>query len=272
MHNEGNASPRIVGLGENASAKGANTLSESISSLDDARSSLPQSVESNDEGITAIQAKPFSAQSYLRYQGDKFVKRFDANCYVHLTRKMDAHDVARGRAHWALNDSNGKEPLTAEPIEVADLERQEASGTTEVVVGEKRLPREGQEDDEALARVLSLLSSNVIRLGARPPPVLIVSVESDGLFAPPEQKLIHYLIKGSQFVTIRSPDGHDGFLLEFEQINGHAQRFLHSAIPDIYEGKGVGYEEWSRWGMVNGIGGEAVKESMSGEVEDLTRW
>ncbi|KAK0197743.1 Alpha/Beta hydrolase protein [Armillaria mellea] len=39
----------------------------------------------------------FSAQSYLRYQGDKFTARFDANCYIHITRKMDTHDVSRGR-------------------------------------------------------------------------------------------------------------------------------------------------------------------------------
>lgn len=39
----------------------------------------------------------FSAQSYLRYQGDKFVSRFDANCYIHLSRKMDSHDVGRNR-------------------------------------------------------------------------------------------------------------------------------------------------------------------------------
>lgn len=39
----------------------------------------------------------FSAQSYLRYQGDKFVKRFDANCYIAITRKLDTHDVSRGR-------------------------------------------------------------------------------------------------------------------------------------------------------------------------------
>lgn len=40
----------------------------------------------------------FSAQSYLRYQGDKFVSRFDANCYIHLSRKMDSHDIGRGRS------------------------------------------------------------------------------------------------------------------------------------------------------------------------------
>ncbi|CAI4216956.1 unnamed protein product [Parascedosporium putredinis] len=40
----------------------------------------------------------FSAQSYLRYQGQKFVKRFDSNCYIAMTRKLDTHDVSRGRA------------------------------------------------------------------------------------------------------------------------------------------------------------------------------
>ncbi|KXT12200.1 hypothetical protein AC579_3432 [Pseudocercospora musae] len=39
----------------------------------------------------------YSAQSYLRYQGDKFIGRFDANCYIAITRKLDTHDVARGR-------------------------------------------------------------------------------------------------------------------------------------------------------------------------------
>ncbi|EGX49458.1 hypothetical protein AOL_s00078g491 [Orbilia oligospora ATCC 24927] len=40
----------------------------------------------------------FSAQTYLRYHADKFVKRFDANCYIATSRKMDTHDVSRGRA------------------------------------------------------------------------------------------------------------------------------------------------------------------------------
>lgn len=40
----------------------------------------------------------FTAQSYLRYQGDKFVHRYDANCYIAITRKLDTHDVSRGRA------------------------------------------------------------------------------------------------------------------------------------------------------------------------------
>lgn len=43
----------------------------------------------------------YSAQSYLRYQGEKFIKRFDANCYIAITRKLDTHDVSRGRTDGA---------------------------------------------------------------------------------------------------------------------------------------------------------------------------
>ncbi|KAJ5771908.1 Homoserine O-acetyltransferase [Penicillium odoratum] len=46
----------------------------------------------------------FTTQSYLRYQGEKFVNRFDANCYISLTRKLDTHDVARHRSAKATKD------------------------------------------------------------------------------------------------------------------------------------------------------------------------
>ncbi|KAK9318493.1 Alpha/Beta hydrolase protein [Lipomyces starkeyi] len=39
----------------------------------------------------------FTAQNYLRYQGEKFVKRFDANCYIAITRRLDTHDISRDR-------------------------------------------------------------------------------------------------------------------------------------------------------------------------------
>lgn len=39
----------------------------------------------------------FEVESYLHHHGNKLNGRFDANCYVALTRQMDSHDVGRSR-------------------------------------------------------------------------------------------------------------------------------------------------------------------------------
>ena len=40
----------------------------------------------------------FKASSYINYQGDKLISRFNAYCYWLLTKAMDSHQLARGRA------------------------------------------------------------------------------------------------------------------------------------------------------------------------------
>ena len=158
----------------------------------------------------------FSAQSYLRYQGDKFTARFDANCYIHITRKLDSHDVARGR----------------------------------------RLP--GEDEFAAIARVL----------GTIPPRALVIGVQSDGLFTPNEQREIAEHIPDAELIIIPSPEGHDGFLLEFELINGHIMTFLRREFPEIYRtSSGADVQDEPEEGF------DIKKTSLFGEAEaDIARW
>jgi homoserine O-acetyltransferase len=44
--------------------------------------------------------RPYAVESYLRHQGGKLVDRFDAHCYVELTKQMDTHDVSRDRGAY----------------------------------------------------------------------------------------------------------------------------------------------------------------------------
>ena len=171
----------------------------------------------------------FSAQSYLRYQGDKFVARFDANCYIHLTRKLDTHDIARGRRQTGTDASRSE-------------------GTN---------GGHSQKTEEALAGVLQTL----------PPRALVIGIETDGLFTPSEQRLIAIHVPEAELVIIPSPEGHDGFLLEFELINDNILRFLKKEFPEYYVHTGGAAEAEPRGGF------EVKKTSMFGEAEaDITHW
>ncbi|KDR70066.1 hypothetical protein GALMADRAFT_76718 [Galerina marginata CBS 339.88] len=181
---------------------------------DGLRNAKPRSTgHATPDGIaTPTHPKPpiFSAQSYLRYQGDKFTARFDANCYIHITRKLDTHDIARGR--------------------VVDAD-----------------------ETVSLAKVLSTL----------PPRALVISIATDGLFTTSEQREIAEHIPQAELVVIPSPDGHDGFLLEFEQINTHILKYLKREFPEYYDKEDEVVEE----------GFDIKKTSVFGEAEvDITSW
>ncbi|KAF1990932.1 homoserine o-acetyltransferas-like protein [Aulographum hederae CBS 113979] len=188
---------------------------------------------SSSSGTPAHQAKKraptyFSAQSYLRYQGQKFIARFDANCYIAITRKLDTHDISRGRVS-----------ATQQPVDPV----------------------------EAL----------MIALGQIEQPTLILGIQSDGLFTFAEQQELAKGIPNAVLKTIDSPEGHDAFLLEFEQVNKHLVHFLQEQLPGIYAREPVAVS-----GGEGGQGFDAVKSSVFGEVEvedkavpeveDITAW
>lgn len=53
----------------------------------------------------------YAVEGYLNYQGEKFIERFDANCYVSLTRTLDSHDVGRGRGGAAAVLAAVRQPV-----------------------------------------------------------------------------------------------------------------------------------------------------------------
>src|SRR5262249_32697778 len=41
-------------------------------------------------------APEFAVKSYLKHQGEKFVRRFDANSYLYITKALDYFDISQG--------------------------------------------------------------------------------------------------------------------------------------------------------------------------------
>ncbi len=64
-----------------------------------------------------ITAPEFEIESYLRYQADSFVKRFDANTYLYTSRALTYFDLARQYGQGSL--MRALEPLTARTLLIA---------------------------------------------------------------------------------------------------------------------------------------------------------
>ena len=115
----------------------------------------------------------FQVESYLHYQGDSFVQRFDANSYLYITKAMDYFDLTK----------NGS-------------------------------LAEGFKDVKAK--------------------FLVISVNSDWLYPPMQSKEIVMALTANNidvhYIELKSPYGHDAFLLEEGQLNYIVNGFLSDIL------------------------------------------
>ncbi len=110
----------------------------------------------------------FKASSYLNYQGDKLVKRFNAYSYWLLTKSMDSHHLGRGRG--------------GDLIKVLESVQQ---------------------------------------------PTLVMGIRSDILCPLDEQRFMAEHMPHTSLVEIDSKYGHDGFIIETQQITQHLGAWLN---------------------------------------------
>lgn len=110
----------------------------------------------------------FKASSYINYQGQKLVNRFNAYSYWLLTKAMDSHHLARGRGG-------------------------------------------------NLIAVLQSIQQ----------PTLIIGISSDILCPLDEQQFMATYMPNAVLEIIHSTYGHDGFIIETQQITNLLKPFIH---------------------------------------------
>lgn len=108
----------------------------------------------------------YKAASYINYQGDKFVARFNALSYYYLSKCMDTHNIGRGRG------------------------------------GERT--------------AMSTIKANT----------LVIGIDTDRMIPTSNQKVLADAIPNAQYREITSKYGHDGFLIEGEQLTMVIADFL----------------------------------------------
>ena len=67
----------------------------------------------------------------------------------------------------------------------------------------------------------------------------VVGIDSDALFTLHESQILASLIPNSHFETLSSPDGHDGFLLEFQEVSDRISGFISRQTPQFVAGRTV---------------------------------
>lgn len=136
----------------------------------------------------------FQVESYLRYQGEQFSERFDANTYLLMTKALDYFDPA------------------------SDFRGEKADDT------QKDLGKVLENDLEKKA-LKNALAHTTCKF-------LVVSFTTDWRFAPKRsEEIVDALVatgKPVSYVNVDAPYGHDSFLFDIPRYNQAVRNFLLS--------------------------------------------
>jgi len=144
----------------------------------------------------------FKVESYLAGHARRFVRNFDPNCYLYLSRASDWFDIAdyAGRRNAKVADSNPDAP------HVVDGRAQNPEAVNDPIA-------------EALAQI------SIER-------ALVIGVSTDILFPLSQQQQIADGLRAGgakvDFVPLDSPQGHDAFLVDIANFGGAVRAFLGS--------------------------------------------
>jgi len=141
----------------------------------------------------------FQVESYLRYQGERFSKNFDANTYLLMTKALDYFDPTRGHSSSISEDSLIESSHTAD------------------------------DSDTDSASEYNDLKATFAHTQCQ---YLVVSFTTDWRFSPERsQELVNALMatgKPVSYINVDAPHGHDSFLFDIPRYMGAIKGFLNA--------------------------------------------
>ncbi|OXL23343.1 homoserine O-acetyltransferase [Psychrobacter sp. DAB_AL32B] len=163
----------------------------------------------------------FQVESYLRYQGERFSEKFDANTYLLMTKALDYFDPTRDYPLTSSNSDSVK--VDSSETELADT----LADSTDI-----------DNMSETNYQELTALKAAFAHTQCQ---YLIVSFTTDWRFAPERsQEIVDALMatgKPVSYINIDAPHGHDSFLFDIPRYMGAVKGFLNAPFMSNSQSK-----------------------------------
>ena len=141
-------------------------------------------------------------------------RRYIARVLGPLPPHPCSHDVGRGRGHLQQKQQQKRQQ---KPKQKQQASTPPAAAAAAAAVGGAGAGAGG----DRIAAVLGSITQ----------PVLVMGIDSDVLYPLQQQEELHALLPNSQWGLIESDEGHDGFLLEVDQIAPAVASFFEEHVP-----------------------------------------